>query len=316
MSEPRDVARLLRWYPAPWRARYGDELAALMEDEAEGQRLTRRRRVSIAVAGLRERGHGARLLVGAGSPGEIARAGVLLVLAAWAAFLVAGSSYAKLAEHFEGAFPRPDRPLADHAFTAVEAAATVAGALFVAGVLLALPAFVRFLRAGGWAAIRRPAAWAAVASAVALGGAAALIPWAHSLSDAARNGADSAYSAGFLGVACVGTVALALWTRVAARSLLGLTLHRRLLWAESALAIGIAAAMGVVTVATAIWWGSVAMDAPWFLHGSRRGTGGSPFNPQVTSTVIVMALALVVAMVGVACIGRSWTTARRGRPVG
>jgi hypothetical protein len=57
-SRSRDpaVARLLRWYPRAWRERYGEEFLAMVEDGLDGQRLGWRLRVSVAGAGLRERG--------------------------------------------------------------------------------------------------------------------------------------------------------------------------------------------------------------------------------------------------------------------
>ena len=33
---PPDMAKLLRWYPEAWRARYGDELATLVEAATSG----------------------------------------------------------------------------------------------------------------------------------------------------------------------------------------------------------------------------------------------------------------------------------------
>jgi hypothetical protein len=48
---------LLRWYPASWRERYGDELVALLEDRSYGGRLTLHARLELAWAGLRERVH-------------------------------------------------------------------------------------------------------------------------------------------------------------------------------------------------------------------------------------------------------------------
>ena len=51
------------------------------------------------------------------------------------------------------------------ALDAVLAAVAVTGAVVLADGLLALPALVRFLRAGGWPKIRRRAGWAAGATA-------------------------------------------------------------------------------------------------------------------------------------------------------
>ena len=46
-------------------------------------------------------------------------------------------------------------------------AVAVTGAMVLAGGLAALPALVRFVRAGGWPEVRRRVGWAAGATAVA-----------------------------------------------------------------------------------------------------------------------------------------------------
>ncbi len=56
-----DAAKLLRWYPRAWRDRYGEEFLAMVEDSLDGERPGRRLRLSVAWAGLRERGHRVRL---------------------------------------------------------------------------------------------------------------------------------------------------------------------------------------------------------------------------------------------------------------
>ena len=73
-SDP-DLAKLLRWYPRAWRERYGEEFLAMVEDSLSGRRPTWRLRLGVARAGLRERGHRARLA------GQRA---ALPVLSAWA----------------------------------------------------------------------------------------------------------------------------------------------------------------------------------------------------------------------------------------
>jgi hypothetical protein len=54
------VAKLLRWYPRAWRKRYGDEFLAMVEDSLDGRPPTIRLHLSVAWAGLRERGHQVR----------------------------------------------------------------------------------------------------------------------------------------------------------------------------------------------------------------------------------------------------------------
>jgi hypothetical protein len=51
----RDAARVLRWYPAAWRRRYGDELIALLDDTYGERRLGLRVRMSLLQSGVRER---------------------------------------------------------------------------------------------------------------------------------------------------------------------------------------------------------------------------------------------------------------------
>lgn len=56
MSWPRLVRRLLSWYPAPWRARYGEEMNALVDDLLDGRRQARWRLVAgLALGSLKER---------------------------------------------------------------------------------------------------------------------------------------------------------------------------------------------------------------------------------------------------------------------
>ena len=51
----RRVTRLLRWYPADWRSRYGDEMAALLHDTIAEGRGGPRPRLNVAKEGLAAR---------------------------------------------------------------------------------------------------------------------------------------------------------------------------------------------------------------------------------------------------------------------
>lgn len=51
----RRVARLLRWYPADWRARYGDEMAALLHDTIADGRAGPQLSLNVAREGLAAR---------------------------------------------------------------------------------------------------------------------------------------------------------------------------------------------------------------------------------------------------------------------
>jgi hypothetical protein len=51
----RDVQRVLRWYPAAWRRRYGEELIAMLDDTHGGDGLPRKARLALLRAGLIQR---------------------------------------------------------------------------------------------------------------------------------------------------------------------------------------------------------------------------------------------------------------------
>jgi len=307
----QDPGRALRWYPSAWRARYGDELGALIEDQLDGCPPTMRFSMNLALAGLKERAREAWNVGPSASPAERARSGILLVLGGWTAFVVAGTSFAKLAEHYPDALSRPDRVLPTHAFDVVMVAAAIAGAMVVLGAGLLLPAFVRFIRAGGWGEIRRRVLGAIAVTGVALALGVGMVSWAGSLSPAQRNGANAAYAVTFACLALLGSAAVALWARVAGAALRRLEFSRPILLVESGLAAVVGAGMATMTVATAIWWGAVAIDAPWFLHGARAGSTGSPLDLRLAGTTVLMLGAALVGGFGVSRLGPLWAGAFR-----
>jgi len=303
---------LVRWYPASWRARYGDEFEALMSDSLGGRPPTPRFRLSIAWAGLRERAHDAGLAGDGAAPAERVRGASLVILCAWTSFVVGGMAFSKTSEHFVVAVPPPARPLSTGAFDAVQGLAAVGGLLVVGGAVLVLPAFVRFLGAGGWPSIRRRVGWAAAATVVS---AAAIVPVAvvaHRLDVAQRNGADWRYSVVVLAVAAIVVAAAALWTAAVVAAVRRMDLGTRLLMVESVLATALGAVMVLITAATALWWGSMASSAPWFLDATSVGTPGSAFDPNMVVAMTLMLGASGAAGWGVVRIARSWPALRPG----
>ncbi len=165
-----DTAKLLRWYPRAWRERYGEEFLAMVQDSLDGRGSGWRLRLSVARAGLRERGHRARLA------GQRAALPVLSALTGrWWTFFVAGSVFAILPYEFKAPSGAVQGWPVTAALAALVAVAVLGGVAVLISGLLALPAFGRFLRAGGWRQIRRRVAWAAGATAAAGGGLAALV---------------------------------------------------------------------------------------------------------------------------------------------
>jgi hypothetical protein len=317
-SRRSQVSGLLRWYPPGWRERYGDEFDALMEDTLGDRPPTPRLRLAIALAGVRERGRETGFVGDSIPPADRARAGSLLVLCAWAAFVAAGSSFAKLSEGFGLAQPTRTGSLSSGAYRAVMVVAVVACLVVVAGVAIAVPSFLRFLRAGGWSHIRKHVVRALAATVVGISALASLVALAHTLTPAQRAGqlvthpAVGYYQVAFIATMLLVAVALALWTVAAVVTVRRLDLEGKVLSAEALLAAAVTAAMVVMTMATAVWWGSIASSTPWFLQGTPAGSAGSPFSGQLVGTMVLMLVASILAGYGVSRVARSGLTFRSG----
>lgn len=309
----KDLSRMLRWYPATWRERYGDEMVALMEDELAGRRPDLRLRLSTAWSGVRERAHETGL-VASGAPLERLRAGSVLVLFSWAVFVLAGISFSKIAEHFAQALPSSARPVAQHAFDVVAVLGVAGVAIVIVGTVVALGPLTRYVRGGGWVRVRRSVHRAVATSVVLLGATVGLVVWAHHLNSLQRNGHNVAYVSAFLLCGLLFAAVLAQWTQVAARWVRLVPWRSATLRVEAALAVALGVVMATITIAAAVWWSSIGLHAPWFLRGSRVGVAVSAFTPSIVATMTLMAGAGALGVVGVTRIARTWVTARDEGP--
>ncbi len=307
-SDPR-----LRWYPRSWRVRYGDELVALL-DEEYGDHPPSLVRLGLVTGGLRQRARQSGLTGDSAPAADGVRAGALVVFAAWTAFVVAGASFAKFAEHFDEALPHRTEAhhVPDLAFTVLQTVAGVAGVVVVAGAVLALPAFVRFLRAGGWTSVRGHVLRALTCTGVTVAATVPLLAWAHHLTSEQRNGGLHWYGAAFLMGAALIALTLTLWTVVAVAAARRVEFTQAVLIAEATLAVVIAGAMVVMVGATAVWWGAMANFAPTFLNARPGGTPGSPWDFWLVTTVALMVVAMGTAAMGVAREVQVWTKRRAG----
>ena len=296
MSAERTSGLLLRLYPPEWRARYGKELEALIVEASDG-RVSMRVRADVARAAVRERVRALGLSGDAPRPAQ-ARGGALLVLCAWALFVVAGTAVQKFSEHWQAVTPSDSRGLPTTAFSALVIAAAVGSTLVLVALVAVLPSVVQFLRTGGWQHVRRTTLVAVGLTIAALAGSAAVIVWAHSLSSAERNGDNGAYAAGVTCWAVLLIACVASWTTVAVAVGRRLELSSRMLRLDALLAAAVTVAMAVMTAATAVWWASLASSAPWFLAGQPSGTTGSAFAPTLTVATSLMLVATLVAALG------------------
>jgi hypothetical protein len=305
-SDPR-----LRWYPQSWRARYGDELVALLDEEYGGT-VPVKVRLSLVTGGLQQRARQSGLVGDSAPAADGIRAGALVVLAGWTAFVIAGASFAKFSEHFDEALPHRSgaHRVPDLAFTVIQTVAGIASVMVVAGTILALPAFVRFLRAGGWSSVRGHFMRALIGAAIVGVVTVPLLVWAHHLTSHQRNGGLHWYGALFLLWAALIVASLALWTVAAIAAARRVEFSMVILAAEAVLAVVIAVAMVVMVGATAVWWGAMAKDAPGFLSASPAGAPGSSWDLLLVATVGLMLVATGVAAFGVVRELRVWTTIR------
>lgn len=274
-------ARLLLVYPPAWRERYGAELASLIEAESEGGRVPVRVKLDVVGAGLAQRLRSSGLAGDEVPPESRVRAGVLLVLTSWAAFVVAGLGYAKTAEHWQAVTPRPDRGAPAAAYDGVLLAAEVGTLAVLIGIALAARPLVALLRAGGWEKVHRPVLRAFGSTGLTLVVLFGVVAWAHRLTPGQRGGGDWLYGAAFLALVLCVVVSIALWTHAAVATARELALSRSSLRWETVLAATTTATMVVMTAASIVWWASV---------------GGSPtIHMSVVSLVMLVATSLAAA---------------------
>lgn len=250
-------AWLLRAYPRAWRDRYGAELVTLIEADSDGRKVSPRVMLDVVGAGIVQRLRTAGLAGDEVPPERRVRAGVLLVLSAWAVFVAAGLGFAKTAEHWQTVTPRADQGAPAAAYDVVLLAAELGTLAVLLGIVLTARPLTAFLRAGGWQQIHRSVLRALGATGLTLVVLLGVVTWAHHLTDAQRNGGDWLYGAAFVVLVVCGVVSMGLWTRAAIVTAGRLALTRATLRRETWLAAATTATMAVMTVSATIWWTSV-----------------------------------------------------------
>jgi hypothetical protein len=304
-----NLGRLLRWYPPVWRDRYGEEFLVFMQDSFGAEKPPLAARLSIVAGGLRERARRSGLTGDSVPPADRVRAGVMTVLVSWTAMVVAGASFAKMAEHFDTALPdgAGAHGLPDLSYTFIQTVAGVAGLIVIAGAGLVLPAFMGYLRSGGWPSIRAHALRAAGCTLLTAGMTVPLLVWAHHLSAHQRNGGSTGYGVLFLLWAALVVATLVLWTVLAVVAASKVTFSRSLLAVEAGMAVAVTLAVVAILAATSLWWALIAERAPTFLSGDLA----SALNARLAATVLLMAVAAAAAMAGTVRIAQSLPEWRR-----
>jgi hypothetical protein len=306
VSDPRPTAhleRLLRWYPAVWRARYGDEMVALMEDTYGNEPVPARSRLGLVRAGLTERLVEMGLGSGDQGPADRLRGGALLVLCAWGFFVIGGSIFAKAAEGWMLVTPQSVPLLPGLGYGSVVVAAGIGALVIAVGAAVALPAFRGFLGAGGWSQVRRPILRAVVVTAMTVLVGAGVRIWAPHLDFSQRNGAYWPYSVIFLVFGAFVAATIAAWTVATLRTVRLLDLPAWVLRLEGRLALVLTVAMIVIAGGASVWWGAEATDAPRFLSGSTSGPIGSLVPPNLVVAGVCMIAGVILALRGALRVG-------------
>ena len=274
-------AHLLRWYPRAWRERYGEELLVLIQDSLQEGPSAWRLPLSVIWGGLRERGRQARHAATASFKAAWSDKGSAILLAG----LICGFGLDSLTTASSAA-----RPWQAVALDALLAAVALTGALVLADGLVALPALVRFLRAGGWPKIRHRVGWAAGVTAVAVGG--LVFGWGSDWQ--AQRNVSWAILAGLLVTALTTMGAIGLWSATATATARHLTLAPRVRAAQLMLGAVLPTAVSAMIATSALWW--------------------SATHPSVTLLVLGLVNLAMTIVITPMRIGRAARQGRRLRP--
>ena len=305
---PDRYERLIRWYPREWRARYGGEMTALLEDSyATASDVPVRVRLGLVGRGLAERARTAGFIGSALEPTQELRDGAILVLCGWPLFLIAGAVFGKFADNWWIGTPAVERLPASASFDAAAVLGVLGCAVVALAALLAVPPFVRLVQAGRWNTVRRPlrrAGLALVLAAVLLGGG---LTWAHHLGPHDRNGGMAVYGAAFIVIGLATFVAILSAAAAAAAVARRIDVSARVLRGLGVMALALSAVMTLLFTSIVTWWATEAAHAPAVLsHGIGNGV---PFTsgtvpPTLLAAGLLMVLGLASAAAGSVRIAR------------
>jgi hypothetical protein len=110
----------------------------------------------------------------------------------------------------------------------------------------------------------------------------------------------------FVIVAILFAATVATWLAVAVATTRRLNIGLVQLKVAGVLAVLVAICMPIMTAAAALWWGSMATTAPWFLAGTAAGSSPSPLGINLLVVLIVMTIASGVGVLGLRRVIRSW----------
>jgi len=286
----------LKWYPRSWRDRYGADLEQFLEDKYGNDRIPLKVRLSMVYSGTLERLRSGGIVGSSVDPGFRVRGASLLVLCAWAVFIVAGSAFAKYTEHWPLATPQVDHWLPAAAMAAVQAAAAAGMLIVFAAGLTCLPAFVRFIRSEGWWALwplARPMTFSVIAAGAASVG---IVAWSNHLGPNSTTPLGLRIAGVLAGLAVTAALAVSCGTLIAI--VYRLRFSPRVTLFLGALAVAMTAALVVIFAGVLTWWISTALHAPWFFGSLVPRSAGTPAPLAMIVLGLLMLSGLILAGVG------------------
>jgi hypothetical protein len=285
----------LALYPLAYRRRYGEELAALVEDSGASPATA----VDLARGAIRAHLRPERSVAAAVDGSDRLRIGASTVLLCWVLSAAAIFGIAKTIEEgtFRGAATA--HPLLGGAHLALQALAVIASATFMLGAAPLVVVALSQVRERP--AVRRATFVAAGCVVVLLAATAAVVLVAHR-SSAVSSGVRTAVLACWIGVGLACALGCALAAR---RGLFAASVPDPVLRLASTTAAVVAAAMVGIVLATGVYLVAMLVDAPG-LAAEGNGPGGLlSVGASIGVFLAVMALAAVAASVSVVRVRRA-----------
>lgn len=296
MSDSNRFNQMLRWYPPYWRSKYGEGMAALLEDTYGTGRVPMHVRLSLVKSGSLERAREVGFIGSTVSPLERQRAGSLLVLCGWGAFMFAGALFAKFTDNWGASqLGQGDRVLVMYLYRVVQWTGA-AGVMIVFGAaIVALPSLIRLLRSGGWVHVRRSILRAMCAGAIVVVTTAALVTWAYHLTVIERNGGLGVYGFAVAVWSLTVSVAVVIVTSAAVSTVSRLELPRRTTRWLSTMAVVLTSFMFVILAGMLTWWSIESVHEPAFLRNA-IGNGLFYTSSEFPLTLVIASLLMSVGL--------------------
>jgi hypothetical protein len=180
----------------------------------------------------------------------------------------------------------------------VQVAAFVGVLIVALATVVAIPSFIRMVRAGDFGPGRSPLARALVVTSVTLVAGSGIAIWAHQIGPSQRNGGSLPYTAvGMVGAALV-VASIASCTAAVVAAASRLELSDRVCRLYRVLALALTVAMAAILGGVIAWWVAMATRAPRFLDTALLTLPRGSVPPALIVACVLMVVGLAVSLFG------------------